>query len=82
MVVIEVDLVQRLYSRSGYFDRFYEILYETDYSTYREVWNILEKEYEVIFGQPRYTSYQSFKNAKNKETKSRQTKQKVTKSYS
>lgn len=76
MDIVEKSKVQQLYSKAGYFDRFYEIMYETDYTSYKEVWCILEDEYELIFGQPRYTTYQSFKNAKQKDTILRQFKTK------
>ena len=57
-------MVRLLYSSNGYFDRFYNIIYEKQCS-YREAYEILETEFEQLFGERKYSSYSSFKTRKS-----------------
>lgn len=78
MDIVKKDTVQKLYSKEGYFDRFYELAYEMEYDNYRDLWLVLESEFESIFGTNKYKTYQSFKNAKQKDTITRQARAKLS----
>lgn len=56
--------VQKLYTRRGYFNRFYEI--RLKYDSNKEAYEALEIEHENIFGRQRYSSYESFRTNKFK----------------
>lgn len=75
-----IERVKILYSLDGYFTRFFEIIYETECRTYTEAYLALEDEFKDLFGQNRYATYQSFKNAKSRYLKTLN-KTKVTGSY-
>lgn len=63
--VIEIQRVRKLYSFTGYFQRYFEILQETPSYNYGQAYEKLEAEFEYIFGYRRYISYQSFMRAKD-----------------
>lgn len=56
--------VQKLYTRKGYFDRFFEICAEYPKNTYKANYHLLELEYFELFGDFRYSDYTSFRWAK------------------
>lgn len=51
--------VKRLYSFIGYFERFYELLH--DHRTGIAAYEALEREFYELFGDNKYSSYESFK---------------------
>lgn len=53
-----------LYSTEGYFERFFELKFENPYTSDTGIYIMLEKEHEEIFGQKKYSSEGSFRNAK------------------
>lgn len=68
MESIEVILtkVQKLYTRKGYFERFFEICAEYPQNTYKANYHLLELEYFELFGDFRYSDYESFRQMKSK----------------
>lgn len=58
---VEVKTVQKLYSLPGYLARFYEILQDNPKITQFYAYELLENEFELIFGVKRYASYDSFR---------------------
>jgi hypothetical protein len=51
--------VRRLYAFRGYFERFFELLQEN--TTSLQAYEALEREYYDVFGENRYSSYETFK---------------------
>ena len=58
--------VQKLHTRKGYFERFFEICAEYPKNTYKANYHLLELEYFELFGDFRYSDYESFRQMKSK----------------
>ena len=53
----------KLLTRKGYFEKFHENTQKTE--SYREAWEMTERELFEKYGQERYSSYESFKTVKS-----------------
>jgi len=62
---VELATVKRLYRFSGFVARYYEILEETPGIRYTAAYEVLEVEFESIFGYRRFMSYDSFRVTKH-----------------
>ena len=58
-----------LLSPEGFDQRFWEVASET--KTYKEAYELVEKEYQHNFKQSRYSDYNSFRNCRDKRLKKR-----------
>jgi len=58
-----------LLSPEGFDQRFWEVASET--KTYKEAYELVEKEYQHNFKQRRYSDYNSFRNCRDKRLKKR-----------
>lgn len=65
-----IEKAKKLYTRKGYFERFFELCINNPGQTYKAVYHMLESEYIMIFGQNRYDNYESFKSSKSQFLKS------------
>lgn len=57
-----IDL--KLNTSQGYFLRYFQLL--AIYKDYQDTYEALEVEYMTVFNKPKYSSYESFRNAKSK----------------
>ena len=60
----DVDRIKRLATRSGFIDLFYSEC-DNDH-TYKDTFERLNDEYEDVFGTPRYSDYNSFRNSRDR----------------
>lgn len=63
-----------LLTPEGFDQRFWEVASET--KTYKEAYELVEKEYQHNFKQRRYSDYNSFRNCRDKRLKSPKNRQK------
>lgn len=61
--------ITKLLTTKGYFERFYEFVNE--FQTHEEAFDAVEHQLKSNFGVNKYTSYESFRNAKSKFMKSK-----------
>jgi len=64
-----LHLARSLYTRNGYFERFFEICQENPGMTYKACYHQLEIEHFDIFSDYRYIDYDSFRKAKARHIK-------------
>ena len=63
-----------LLTPEGFDERFWEVASET--KTYKEAYELVEKEYQENFRQRKYSDYNSFRNCRDKRLKSPKNRQK------
>lgn len=62
--MLKAEMIIKPPTAEEYFNRFYEVFAEKGDCSYKEAWEALEIEYFDVFGQNRYTSYESFRTSK------------------
>lgn len=58
--------IKKLNTLEGYFDEWYKLRKEDNEPTNKQIYEEIEARYFEAYGQTRYRSYESFKNAKHR----------------